>query len=112
MPAPVDLRSDTVTKPSDAMRRAMAEAEVGDDWYGDDPTVNRLQERAAELTGKDAAMYVPTGTMANQIAVHAFVHSGHAVACEAQSHIARVEAWSSAALSGVAAHEIVAPSRR
>src|SRR5690348_1209565 len=98
---PVDLRSDTVTKPSDAMRRAMADAEVGDDWYGDDPTVNRLQDRAAEVTGKEAGMFVPSGTMANQIAVHAFVRSGHSVACEAQSHIARVEAGSSAALSGV-----------
>src|SRR5438552_19131696 len=108
---PVDLRSDTVTKPSEAMRRAMAAAEVGDDWYGDDPTVNRLQDRAAELTGKEAAIFVPTGTMANQIAVHAYVRSGHGVACESQSHVARVETFSSAALSGVAAHEIVAPSR-
>src|SRR6185295_15780423 len=65
----VDLRSDTVTSPSAAMRRAMADAEVGDDWFGDDPTVNRLQERAAEITGKEAALYVPTGTMANQIAL-------------------------------------------
>jgi threonine aldolase len=89
----------------------MAEAEVGDDWYDDDPTVNRLQDRAAELTGKEAAIYVPTGTMANQIAVHAFVRSGHVVACESQSHIARVEAGSSAALSGVSAHEIAAPAR-
>src|SRR5947208_1671077 len=108
---PVDLRSDTVTKPSETMRRAMAAAEVGDDWYGDDPTVNRLQDRAAELTGKESAIFVPTGTMANQIAVHAFVRSGHMVACEAQSHVARVEASSSAALSGVSAHEIVASSR-
>ena len=108
---PVDLRSDTVTKPSDAMRRAMAAAEVGDDWYGDDPTVNRLQDRAAELTGKEAAIFVATGTMANQIAVHAFVRSGHSVACESQSHIARVEAGSAAALSGVSAHEIDALSR-
>src|SRR5438445_9586508 len=107
----VDLRSDTVTKPSDAMRRAMASAEVGDDWYGDDPTVNQLQDRAAELTGNEAAIFVATGTMANQIAVHAFVRSGHTVACEAQSHIARVEAGSAAALSGVSAHEIAAPSR-
>ena len=63
----VDLRSDTVSTPSDAMRAAMAGAEVGDAWYGDDPTVNRLQERAAELTGTEAALYVATGTMANQI---------------------------------------------
>ncbi len=65
----VDLRSDTVTMPSAEMRGAMAEAEVGDAWYGDDPTVNRLQELAAERLGKEAALYVPTGTMANQIAL-------------------------------------------
>ena len=80
-PFRVDLRSDTVTTPSPAMRRAMADAEVGDDWYGDDPTVNRLQERAAEITGKEAALYVPTGTMANQIALRLHVQgSGHLVA--------------------------------
>src|SRR5437867_1589599 len=111
MPAPIDLRSDTVTKPSDAMRRAMAAAEVGDDWFGDDPTVNRLQERAAEVTGKEAAIYVATGTMANQIAIHAYVRSGHLVATEATSHIARVESASRAVLSGAAAFEIRAPSR-
>ncbi|MFN2543329.1 MAG: low specificity L-threonine aldolase [Actinomycetota bacterium] len=111
MPGPIDLRSDTVTKPSETMRRAMAEAEVGDDWFGDDPTVNRLQERAAEVTGKEAALYVATGTMANQIAVHAYVRSGHFVATEATSHIARVEATSRAVLSGAPALEIAAPSR-
>jgi threonine aldolase len=111
MPAPVDLRSDTVTKPSDAMRRAMAEAEVGDDWFGDDPTVNRLQDRAAELTGKEAAIYVASGVMANEIAVHAYVRSGHFVATEATSHISRTEAASRAALSGVAALNIPAPAR-
>jgi threonine aldolase len=94
-----------------AMRRAMAEAEVGDDWFGDDPTVNRLQERAAEVTGKEAALYVATGTMANQIAVHAYVRSGHFVATETHSHIARVEATSRAVLSGAPTHEIQAPSR-
>src|SRR6059036_1425152 len=61
----VDLRSDTVTRPSERMRRAMFEAEVGDDWYGDDPTVNRLQERIAEVTGKEAALFLVSGTMAN-----------------------------------------------
>jgi threonine aldolase len=111
MSPPIDLRSDTVTKPSEVMRRAMAEAEVGDDWFGDDPTVNRLQDRAAELTGKEAALYVASGTMANQIAVHAYVRSGHFVATEATSHISRTEAASRAALSGVAALEIPAPSR-
>ena len=65
----IDLRSDTVTKPTPAMRRAMAEAEVGDDIYFEDPTVNRLQERAAEILGKEAALFVPSGTMGNQICV-------------------------------------------
>jgi len=99
----VDLRSDTVTKPSDAMRKAMAEAEVGDAWYGDDPTVNRLQELAAEITGKEAALYVPTGTMGNQIALALHVHGGgHLVACASVSHVATVELMTSAALSGIA----------
>ncbi len=106
---PVDLRSDTVTRPTPAMRTAMAEAEVGDDWYGDDPTVNRLQERCAEVTGKEAALYVATGTMANEIALHVFVRSGHFVACEATSHVSTVEAHSAAVLSGVAYRPITAP---
>src|SRR5207302_7102397 len=76
--APADLRSDTVTRPTEAMRRAMAEAEVGDDWYGDDPTVNRLQERSAEITAKEDAVYVATGTMANEIALHILVQIGRA----------------------------------
>ena len=99
----VDLRSDTVTKPSETMRRAMAQAEVGDDWFGDDPTVNRLQERAAEVTGKEAALYVPTGTMANQIGLRLhFRGAGHFVVAEAGSHVASTEVMSSAALSGIA----------
>jgi threonine aldolase len=109
MPSPIDLRSDTVTKPSDAMRRAMAAAEVGDDWYGDDPTVNRLQDRVAELTGKEAAAYLPTGTMCNQIAMHAFARSGRFVACEASAHVCGPEATSSAVLSGISFHRIPAP---
>lgn len=80
----------------------MAEAEVGDDWYGDDPTVNRLEERCAEATGKDAAVYVATGTMANQIALHVFVRSGHLVAAEQTSHVMGHELSSSAVLSGIA----------
>jgi threonine aldolase len=99
----VDLRSDTVTTPSPEMRRAMAEAEVGDAWYGDDPTVNRLQELAAERLGTEAALYVPTGTMANQIALALHVRSGgHLVACSAHSHVAGTEVMTSAALSGIA----------
>jgi threonine aldolase len=84
------------------MRRAMADAEVGDDWYGDDPTVNRLQDAAAEVTGRQAAVYLPTGTLCNQIALHAFVRSGRFVVCEATSHVGGTEAASSAALSGIA----------
>ena len=98
----VDLRSDTVTAPSAAMRRAMADAEVGDDWFGDDPTVNRLQDRAAELTGKEAALYVPTGTMANQIGLRLHVGgSGHLVAATAGAHVASTEMMTSAVLSGI-----------
>ncbi|MBI3647277.1 MAG: low specificity L-threonine aldolase [Actinobacteria bacterium] len=98
----VDLRSDTVTKPSEAMRRAMAAAEVGDDWFGDDPTVNRLQERAAEVTGKEAALYVPTGTMANQICLSMHLRGvGHFVAATPGAHVASTEVMSSAALSGI-----------
>jgi threonine aldolase len=111
MTAPVDLRSDTVTKPSAAMRRAMATAEVGDDKYGDDPTVNRLEERAAELTGREAAVYLPTGTMCNQIALHAFSRAGHFVVCEASAHVGGNEVASAAVLSGVAFRRLPAPSR-
>ncbi|HYK69616.1 MAG TPA: GntG family PLP-dependent aldolase [Streptosporangiaceae bacterium] len=111
MSARIDLRSDTVSKPSQRMRQAMATAEVGDDWYGDDPTVNLLQDRAAELTGKEAAIYLPTGTLCNQVAVHAYVTSGHLVVCEAGAHIGGTEASSSAALSGVAFRHIAAQSR-
>jgi threonine aldolase len=99
----IDLRSDTVTTPSPAMRKAMAEAEVGDDWFGDDPTVNRLQDRAAEVTGKEAALYVPTGTMANQIALRLhFRGTGHLVVAESKAHVTTTEVMSAAALSGMA----------
>jgi threonine aldolase len=109
MSGSIDLRSDTVTRPTEAMRRAMAEAEVGDDWYGDDPTVNRLEERCAEVTGMEGAVYVATGTMANEIALHVFVRTGHLVACEGTSHVAGVEVASAAAMSGVAFVRISAP---
>lgn len=97
----IDLRSDTVTRPSAAMRRAMADAEVGDDWYGDDPTVNRLQDAAAEVTGQQAAIYLPTGTLCNQIAMHLLARPGHFVVCEADAHVGGTEAASSAVLSGI-----------
>jgi threonine aldolase len=111
MEARIDLRSDTVSKPSDRMRQAMAAAEVGDDWYGDDPTVNLLQDRAAELTGKQAAIYLPTGTMCNQVALHAYVRAGHVAVCEASAHAGRTEASSAAALSGISFHYLTARSR-
>ena len=108
----VDLRSDTVTKPSAAMRKAMAEAEVGDDWYDDDPTVNLLQERAAEVVGKEAGVFVPTGTMANQIGLRLhFRGPGHLVAAAAGLHVTSVEVMTAAALSGIAYRTIDAGPR-
>jgi len=101
MPDIVDLRSDTVTKPTPEMRRAMYEAEVGDDVFGDDPTVIRLQERVAEILGKDAALYVPSGTMANQIAVACHTSPGDELYCEAGCHVLNFEGGAPAALSGV-----------
>ena len=80
---PIDLRSDTVTKPTPGMRAAMAAAEVGDDVFGDDPTVNRLQERIAELLGKEAALFVPSGTMSNQIAVKLHTQPGDELIAQA-----------------------------
>lgn len=97
---PIDLRSDTVTKPSEPMRRAMADADVGDDVFGDDPTVNRLQERVAELLGKEAAIYVSSGSMGNQTAIRAQTRPGDEIICHADSHIYHYEAGAPAALSG------------
>ncbi len=96
----IDLRSDTVTKPTPAMRRAMAEAEVGDDVYLEDPTVNRLQERAAEIFDKQAALFVPSGTMGNQICVKLHTRPGTEVVVEERSHIFNYEMGASAAISG------------
>ncbi len=102
MPEPVvDLRSDTVTKPSAAMRKAMYDAEVGDDVYREDPTVNRLQERAAEILGRDAALYVPSGTMGNQTALKVHTHHGQEVICEERCHIYNYEMGMMTAFSGV-----------
>jgi threonine aldolase len=97
----VDLRSDTVTRPTAAMRRAMAEAEVGDDQYGEDPTVNRLQELFAEVTGKEAALFVPSGTMANQIALRILARPGDAVIAGARQHLVLYEAGAGPANAGV-----------
>ena len=97
----IDLRSDTVTKPSDKMRAAMASAEVGDDVFGDDPTVNRLQDRAAEIFGKEAALWVPTGCMGNEIAVKVHTRPGQEIITEDRSHILNYEVGAAAVISGV-----------
>ena len=97
----VDLRSDTVTRPTPEMRRAMYEAEVGDDVYGEDPTVNRLQEMAASLVGKEAALFVPSGTMGNEIALSVHASPGDEIVAESQSHVVRYELGGPARLSGL-----------
>ncbi len=96
-----DLRSDTVTRPTDAMRRAMAEADVGDDVFGEDPTVRRLEERIAELLGKEAALFVPSGVMGNQIALRLHTRPGDEVVVAERSHIFHYEGGAPAALWGV-----------
>src|SRR5246500_267046 len=96
----VDLRSDTVTRPTAEMRRAMAEAEVGDDVYGEDPTVNLLEKRAAEIFGKEAALFVPTGCMGNLIAIKIWTHHGNEVLCEERSHVNLYELASMSAIAG------------
>jgi threonine aldolase len=101
MPEFVDLRSDTVTRPSPGMRKAMAEAEVGDDVYHEDPSVNRLEEMVAALYGKGAALYVASGTMANQLAIRAQTHHGDEIIMERTSHPFNSEAGALAALAGV-----------
>src|SRR5258708_27632267 len=97
----IDLRSDTVTRPSRGMRQAMAEAPVGDDQYGEDPSVNRLQERIAGLLGKEAALFVPSGTMANQIALKLLTRPGDEVIVGHDAHIVWHESGAGAANSGV-----------
>ncbi|HUY80908.1 MAG TPA: GntG family PLP-dependent aldolase [Acidobacteriaceae bacterium] len=98
--AKIDLRSDTVTKPTAAMRAAMAQAEVGDDVYGEDPTVNRLEARAAEIFGREGAVFVPTGTMGNQIAIRLHTQHGQEVICESRAHILDWEMAMVSAFSG------------
>jgi threonine aldolase len=97
----IDLRSDTVTLPTPAMRRAMAEAEVGDDVFGDDPTVQRLEARTAELLGKEAALFVPSGTMGNQLALRVLTQPGDEILVDGNAHIYFYESGAPAALSGV-----------
>jgi threonine aldolase len=97
----IDLRSDTVTKPSDGMRAAMAQAPVGDDVYGDDPTVNSLEERVAKLFGKEAGLFTPTGSLANQLAIRTLVKPGEELLVETRSHIVRAELGAAATFSGI-----------
>ena len=97
----IDLRSDTLTRPSDAMRQAMARAEVGDDVYGEDPTVAALEERVAGMFGHEAALFTPTGSMANVLAVASVVAPGEEVLCESSAHIARAELGAHGAISGI-----------
>jgi threonine aldolase len=106
---PIDLRSDTVTKPTPEMRKAMAEAEVGDDVYGEDPTVNRLEARAAEMLGMEAARFVPSGTMGNAIAVRILTQRGDEVLVERRSHVVRYELSGMSVLSGVMPRMVDAP---
>jgi len=104
----IDLRSDTVTRPTPAMRRAMAEAEVGDDVYGEDPTVNRLEKRAAGIFGKEAGLFVPTGTMGNTIGVKVHTEHGQEVICDARAHVLNYELSMMAWFSGCVARPIYA----
>jgi threonine aldolase len=104
--APIDLRSDTVTRPTPAMREAMARAEVGDDQFGEDPSINRLQERVAALLGHEAALWFPTGTMANQVAIRTLTRPGDEVIAPRAAHILWHETGGAAANSGVQVTEI------
>jgi threonine aldolase len=106
----VDLRSDTVTRPTPAMRAAMAAAEVGDDVYGEDPTVNRLQARAAEIFQREAALFVPTGCMGNLIAIMGWTQRSNEVICEQRAHVNLYELASMSAVAGVMPRTVPAPS--
>ena len=105
----IDLRSDTITRPTEAMRAAMASAEVGDDVYGEDPTVAQLEERVAGLFGHEAALFMPTGSMANVLAVRSVVEPGQEVLCEASAHIVRAELGAHGAISGITTRTWVHP---
>jgi threonine aldolase len=103
----IDLRSDTVTRPTEAMRKAMAEAEVGDDVFGEDPTAIRLEERVASMLGFEAALFMPTGVMANEVAIRLWTRPGDEVLCDAHSHVVDYELSGMAALSGVMPRTVV-----
>jgi len=105
----LDFRSDTVTKPTAEMREAMARAEVGDDVYGEDPSAQRLQERAAEMVGKEAALFVPSGSMGNQICVRLHTQPGQEVIIEERSHMFNLEIAGMAVISGTQAHTVRGP---
>src|SRR6201995_2582516 len=105
----IDLRSDTLTKPTAAMRRAMAEAEGGDDVYGEDPTIAALERKTADLLGKEAALFVPSGTMANQIAVGVHAGPGDELICDPTAHVYVMEGGGIARLSGVTARTVAGP---
>ncbi len=109
---PIDLRSDTVTRPTPAMREAMRQAEVGDDVYGEDPTVNRLEARAAEIFEREAALFVPSGTMGNQIALHLHTRPGQEVVCERRAHVYDYEMGMPAAFSGCLMRPVPTPDGR
>src|SRR3954447_13807330 len=108
----VDLRSDTVTRPTAGMRRAMADAEVGDDVYGEDPTVNALEERVADLFGHEAALFVPSGTMGNQIGMRLVCEPGQEVLCDADAHVVTYEMGAAAAIFGISTRTVVSNGGR
>jgi threonine aldolase len=97
----VDLRSDTVSRPTPAMRQAMADAEVGDDVYGEDPTINALEREVAELLGKEAALFVPSGSLGNQLGIRLLVSPGKELVCDSLAHLARAELGAAAVFSGI-----------
>ncbi|HEU4912837.1 MAG TPA: beta-eliminating lyase-related protein, partial [Actinomycetes bacterium] len=109
---PIDLRSDTVTRPTDAMRAAMAAAPVGDDVYGEDPTVIELEHRVAELLGHEAALFTPTGSMANQLGLRLLVRPGQELVCDTDAHVVRAELGAAAALAGITTRTWTAPRGR
>ena len=106
----IDIRSDTVTKPTDAMRKAMAEAEVGDDVYGDDPTINRLEKLGASILGKEAALFVPSGTFGNQLALFTWSQRGTEVLLGEDCHIIQHEAGAASVIAGVQTRPVPAPN--
>jgi threonine aldolase len=103
----IDLRSDTVTRPTPGMRRAMAEAEVGDDVYGEDPAINALEERVAALMGHEAGLFVPSGTMGNQIGMRLVAEPGQEVLCDADAHVVTYEMGAAAAVFGLSTRTVV-----